>query len=369
MELMKNNMSKDKGKAVPLDLSKNRDLDQLLQEKLLSDRFYSEIIESDEFQRLKSVSFLGAIDYVSPNNRSDRFKHSLDVGKLALYISEERNYSKEIKDHLVSAALLHDIGHAPLSHSMESSFFSEFGINHHVASTKIIREGKEKSSINNILKKFVDINVVIDLFEQKSTESFSDLFNSKINIDTIDGIHKSLAFANLANAYDKYSLAEAAFITSSYNKTKKLDRFWKEKDFVYKNIITSGIGAVADHISKEYFSDNISRIDESYFYKKESSLLKGSKPIFKNFTNKLKGIKSFDEKNIKKQPLINNFNIECVELNVIERNYKLNENVVNNKSITLNKFISDRYECNKIAKLKKVYYIDCEIVKEQYKLL
>nr|WP_269472787.1 HD domain-containing protein [Vibrio taketomensis] len=115
--------------------------------------------------------------------------HSLDVAKLALFISKQRNYDEEVQDHLVVAALLHDIGHAPLSHSMEPSFFDEFGINHHVAGNRVIKE--KEFSLKKILEDQVSIDTVIDLVEQNSEEEFSDIFNSKINIDTIDGIQKA----------------------------------------------------------------------------------------------------------------------------------------------------------------------------------
>ncbi|WP_415663466.1 HD domain-containing protein [Vibrio taketomensis] len=52
------------------------------------------------------------MDYLSPETKSNRYIHSLDVAKLALFISKQRNYDEEVQDHLVVAALLHDIGHA-----------------------------------------------------------------------------------------------------------------------------------------------------------------------------------------------------------------------------------------------------------------
>lgn len=94
------------------------------------------------------------------------------MAKLALYICEQRCYTREITDHVVSAALLHDIGHAPLSHSMESSFFDSYGIDHHIASSQVVKMELTSRSITKILKKNVDISIVLNLIEQKSEEHF-----------------------------------------------------------------------------------------------------------------------------------------------------------------------------------------------------
>ncbi|MGD8118862.1 HD domain-containing protein [Vibrio sp. TRT 29B02] len=343
-------MSQQKNQTCAFEFYSNSSLDSLLNSKLLSNDFYSSIIESVDFQRLKQVSFLGAIDYINPDNKTNRFQHSLDVAKLALYISEKRNYSQEVTDHVVSAALLHDIGHAPLSHSMESSFFEAYGIDHHIVSSNLISKGIERTSITNILKKHVSLDLVLKLIEQKSTEEFSDIFNSKVNIDTIDGIHKSLAFVNIKSPYNKYALAKAAFIESEHDEKRvaKLDHFWSAKNFVYKKIITSGIGAVADHISKEYFSENLSRIDASYFLKKESSLIGGRKPIFKDFSKKIRKIKCLE------YPSIENTNV--FDITLFERDYTTQNNVNIDSQTNLNDFINERYTVKKTKTQKHIYY-------------
>ncbi|WP_305839623.1 HD domain-containing protein [Photobacterium leiognathi] len=342
-------MSREKNQTCAFDFYKNESVDRIMNEKLLSNGFFSSIIDSEEFQRLQQVSFLGAIDYVNPENKATRYQHSLDVAKLALYISEKRGYSDDITNHVVSAALLHDIGHAPLSHSMEQSFFDTYGINHHIASSKLIKSGKDINSVTNILKKNVDVDLVINLIEQESNEPFADIFNSKINVDTIDGIHKSLAFINLKDSYDKYALAQSVFTHGFQNTTSRLDHFWSVKDFVYKKIITSGIGAIADHVSKEYFIDNISRLNESYFLKKESSLLGGRNPIFKDFSRKVRGIKFLGESVGAKSEKLN--------VTVMEREYKTNVGIYLEDFDNVNDFINSRYQVKKFKVKKELHYV------------
>ncbi|EGR2434589.1 HD domain-containing protein [Vibrio cholerae] len=342
-------MSRDKNQTCAFEFYENESVDRLMSEKLLSNDLFSSIIDSEEFQRLQQVSFLGAIDYVNPENKATRYQHSIDVAKLALYISEKRGYSSDIINHVVSAALLHDIGHAPLSHSMEQSFYDTYGINHHIVSSNLIANGTNINSITSILKKHVDINLVIDLIEQKSNEHFSDIFNSKVNVDTIDGIHKSLAFINLKNSYDKYALADSAFTQEFKISTNRLDRFWDLKNLVYKKIITSGIGAIADHISNGYFKDNLNRLNESYFLKSESSLLSGRNPIFKDFSRKVKGIKFLGESVEAESQKIN--------ITVTDRAYKINMDVNLDDFANVNDFINSRYKVDKCKVKKELHYV------------
>jgi uncharacterized protein len=342
-------MSRDQNQTCAFEFYEDGSVDRLMNERLLSNDFFSSIIDSEEFQRLQQVSFLGAIDYVNPENKATRYQHSIDVAKLALYVSDKRGYSDDITKHVVSAALLHDIGHAPLSHSMEQSFFDTYGINHHIAGSNLIQNGTNINSITNILKKHVDVNLVINLIEQESNEHFADIFNSKINVDTIDGIHKSLAFINIKDSYDKYALANSAFTPDFQDTTSRLDHFWDVKDFVYKKIITSGIGAIADHISKEYFIDNVTRLNESYFLKKESSLFSGRNPIFKDFSRKVKGIKFLGE-SVEAES-------ERLNVTVTERKYRKNIGVHLEDFNNVNDFINSRYKIEKYKVKKELHYV------------
>jgi HD superfamily phosphohydrolase len=90
-----------------------------------------EVINKDSFQRLKSISQM-PVNHLYPSANHTRFEHSLGVMKLAMDFFEQiqakenfnclcnkngKTVKKEFHEfHLKYAALLHDIGHAPLSH-------------------------------------------------------------------------------------------------------------------------------------------------------------------------------------------------------------------------------------------------------------
>ncbi|MCK4796742.1 MAG: HD domain-containing protein [Spirochaetes bacterium] len=82
----------------------------------------SEIIDSPFFQRLRNISQLGLLNYVFPGALHNRFNHSLGVLHMAdkMTVSLQEKGCLENKREIIRmAALLHDIGHYPLSHLVE----------------------------------------------------------------------------------------------------------------------------------------------------------------------------------------------------------------------------------------------------------
>lgn len=104
---------------------------------LVDDCYITAIIDTQEFQRLRRVEQT-SIRSVYPSARHDRFIHSLGVfyvGKMiADHLEKERGefgVDTETYDNLkksyLSACLLHDVGHAPFSHTFEE-FYGAAGI-------------------------------------------------------------------------------------------------------------------------------------------------------------------------------------------------------------------------------------------------
>ncbi len=83
------------------------------------DDFAVKLVDTPEFQRLRRITQLGLAFLVYPSARHTRFEHSLGTFHIARLI-RERN--PEIDDGAVYAALLHDLGHYPFSHTLECLF-------------------------------------------------------------------------------------------------------------------------------------------------------------------------------------------------------------------------------------------------------
>ena len=286
---------------------------------LYSNDLYSNIIGSTSFKRLKDIHFLGAIDYLYTNKKKHtRYDHTLSVATLALKYAQIKKLKLKDEQYLVCAALLHDIGHAPLSHSMEPSFKKKFNLTHHKAGMNIILGksplGDEISQILN--KNNMNIDKLITLLDGKSNEEYAFALDNPINIDTIDGILRTYTYLATSRNKNKnlmflpniYQILEA---TTNINQSDILDKFWKLKDYVYKNIINDEIHIYADNLSQQ-FALKEKNIQEKDFYLTEQQF----KESYQNLFIELKSLK-----NKKNEDRFD------IKLNYTKRSYKVNSDI------------------------------------------
>lgn len=136
------------------------------------------LIDTPPVQRLRRISQLGLSNLVYPGANHTRFEHSLGVMHLTgLLTSRMDSITKDEKDELRVAALIHDIGHGPLSHVTEglvkhytrhghedirwiikkgeiAEILSEHGIN----PTKVEKHIKGQTDIGKILNSEIDVD-------------------------------------------------------------------------------------------------------------------------------------------------------------------------------------------------------------------
>ena len=105
-----------------------------------------DLINSKEVQRLRRIKQLGTSSFTFHGAEHSRFTHSLGVYEISRRICDifSRNFSKEKignggwddQERLVTlcAALLHDVGHGPYSHTFEHIFHT----NHEAITVEII---------------------------------------------------------------------------------------------------------------------------------------------------------------------------------------------------------------------------------------
>jgi HD superfamily phosphohydrolase len=87
-----------------------------------------DLIQSPYVQRLRRIKQLGLSNLVYPGAEHTRFSHSIGAMYLmnqALNVLQEKgeDISEEEYSASLQAILLHDVGHAPFSHCLESFFF------------------------------------------------------------------------------------------------------------------------------------------------------------------------------------------------------------------------------------------------------
>ncbi len=241
-----------------------------------------ELIGTQAFQRLKDIRFLGALDYrliPRPNGRPgairySRYEHSLGVMQLARLYCLRRHKRRSERRLLCAAALLHDIGHPPLSHSMESVFREKFGIDHHTASKDIICGRKPLGkNVFSILRRYdVDVEKLVAVVSGE-VASFEGFFDGPINFDTIEGVLRSYRYMRRAPSTSSPDIVTDAAIKRENEKDEGIvDEFWKYKDWVYKKIINSEDSVLSDFICKVFLRKNLGRIKCDSFFGTETKL-------------------------------------------------------------------------------------------------
>ncbi len=106
------------------------------------------LIDTPEFQRLRRIKQLGMTYLVYPGANHTRFEHSIGTLFLASRVAERLNLEEEEIRLARFSALLHDIGHGPLSHTSEEILEYYLKKSHEEITVKLIKD----SSIASLLE-------------------------------------------------------------------------------------------------------------------------------------------------------------------------------------------------------------------------
>ncbi|MHB8561282.1 MAG: HD domain-containing protein [Thermoplasmataceae archaeon] len=165
------------------------------------DNLALEIMDNRYFQRLRYVRQLGLCYLVFPGANHTRFEHSLGTYHLASEACEA--FGIKDKAILQASALLHDIGHPAMSHSVEGYFEKLSGMDHLEASCRIIK-GNEPfgdSPIPDILEKFSILpDDVASIIGGKSLKYpiLSKIISGPTDIDEMDYLRRDALFTGVA---------------------------------------------------------------------------------------------------------------------------------------------------------------------------
>ena len=145
------------------------------------------LIDTAPFQRLRRIRQLGPASLTFHGAESSRFTHSLGVLQLARQaLAGLLRLAPELDAHtgvLYAAALLHDVGHGPLSHSGEEMY----GLHHEAWSGRLIRE---HPALRQPLEAFASgtADAVADLLEHGlyGNGAIQALVSSQLDCDRLD---------------------------------------------------------------------------------------------------------------------------------------------------------------------------------------
>lgn len=251
------------------------------------EELFRNVINTDAFRRLRSIHFLGSIDYLLNQNsrvesKHTRFDHSLSVATLAKRFCLWKGVPGAEFDQAIVAALLHDIGHAPLSHSLEPAFRSIFEIDHHQVGERILRgEVRPGVRLAQVLKAHEINNFeVMALIAGVGQGVASNIFSRSINADTIEGIIRSATYLVRQEVLPNPVEVLDAFANLSPASRTILDEFWNLKGVVYNKVIQSRKGLMADFLCKRYMELNSGSFKASYYYGTEKELRTDHRRLF-----------------------------------------------------------------------------------------
>src|SRR5699024_835215 len=164
----------------------------------VTDQVIWDLIATAEFQRLRRIKQLGTTNLTFHGAEHSRFNHSLGVYEIVRRIIHkfERyiTFNDEKRLLCLCAALLHDLGHGPFSHSFEKVF----NLDHELYTRKIIL-GDTK--VNHILSR-VDLSfpqkvadVIAQTYEDKLVIS---LISSQIDADRMDYLQRDAYYTGVS---------------------------------------------------------------------------------------------------------------------------------------------------------------------------
>ncbi len=176
------------------------------------DNLFLELLSTPELQRLYNIKQLGLAHLVFPGAHHTRLEHSLGSYAIAGKIADILHLTEEEKLHLKCAALLHDVGHGPFSHTLESILRESLGVDHIDLTEKLIlgdyrifnsyeEEFVDSKTASEILEEYnVDKTVIINIIRGGETKPplLGQLVNGAIDVDQLDYLLRDAYYTGVA---------------------------------------------------------------------------------------------------------------------------------------------------------------------------
>lgn len=158
------------------------------------------LIDHPWFQRLRRIKQMGFADLVYPGAMHTRFAHSLGACHLAGKAMDElsaKGIATHKDDYLAArmAALLHDIGHGPYSHSLERSLVTD--VPHEAISHLIMQR------LNNEMGGMLDR--AIQVFDRSYPARYlHQLVSSQLDVDRMDYLNRDSFYTGVSEGVIGY---------------------------------------------------------------------------------------------------------------------------------------------------------------------
>lgn len=154
------------------------------------------VVQTRPFQRLRRIKQLGFSDLVYPGASHSRFAHSIGVFHTARQLmSVVRRYASQGQEskeqRAIAAALVHDLGHGPFSHSFEK-VGKRLGLklaSHENMSDALIRDSEVAEVLNELGSGFA--NDVADIIQKDGVKVVQHaVVSSQFDADRLDYVRR-----------------------------------------------------------------------------------------------------------------------------------------------------------------------------------
>ncbi len=169
---------------------------------LIHDELIQDLIQAKEFQRLNRIKQLGFNYVLFPGATHTRYAHSIgtfEVARKFLRVLKKQEEISEKEERLILiAALLHDLGHGPFSHTFEELNSKK---NHETYTIEIITS--KSTEINKVLRKHKlddeEIQEIASIIAKKHPKKWiNQLISSGLDVDRLDYLMRD-SFYTIAN--------------------------------------------------------------------------------------------------------------------------------------------------------------------------
>jgi HD superfamily phosphohydrolase len=171
-----------------------------------------ELMDTLELQRLNAIRQLGLTYLTFPGANHSRIEHSLGVYHLANRIAKNLGLDKGESDLVCCAALLHDVGHGPFSHTLEHVINEIIGMDHMEFTERIII-GEEDNVLEEDRREFGDVKRIPEILESHGIEPrevarlirgtgesrLGHIIHGTIDVDQIDYLLRDAHYTGVAH--------------------------------------------------------------------------------------------------------------------------------------------------------------------------
>lgn len=257
-------------------LTKNKNIYDPIYGYITISPLKQKIIDTPEFQRLRTINQLGVSHFVYPGASNTRFEHSIGVSYLASKLASKLTTDKRCIELISIAGLLHDIGHGPYSHIFDDTcislnLFEHSKLNQHEhRSIEIFKALNKKYDLKITYEEETFIcNCIVVPKELKNNWKYQ-IISSEIDVDRMDyvlrdsqntgitittSLHKVFHIIN--NAYiDKGKLVFHKCVNKDIKDFLNSRKYMY--DHVYKHRVSSKISKMVFEIFRSIFKSTIS---------------------------------------------------------------------------------------------------------------